>query len=112
MKRELVLAWLAQRRPERPAELAARMDGAVDEMDPADLARAATMADALASLGLAMLSQVTARSSRDLCDESERDGVALGLLAADAFVTYAFEAAWEERAEVAPLVNRLLEEAA
>lgn len=112
MKQDQVLAWLVHRRPERPFELAARMDRAVCEIDAAVLGREAGMAGALASLGLAMLRQVTRRSNDVPADDGERAGMALDLLAADAFVTYAFEAASEEGAEVSPLVNRLLREAA
>ena len=49
--------------------------------------------------------------ARVACSSDPRSrSLALDLLAADAFVTYAFEAAAEEGVEVAPLVSRLLAE--
>lgn len=107
-----VLTWLVQRRPERPAALAARMDRAVCEAEPAELAAAPSMADAMALLGLAMLHRVNQRSSLEQAAPADKDAVALDLLAADAFVTYAFEAAAEDRTDVGALVARLLERAA
>ncbi len=104
MTRAEVLAWLAARRPERPDALTARMtEVIVAEPEPA-LAATSTMAEALTMLGLAALRRVTARP------EAERH--ALDLLAADAFVTYVFESAAATGADVAPLVARLLREAA
>lgn len=78
MKARDLLAWLDQREPAPPSALRARLDRAVDdgpELLPEHLAR----------LGRALLAQVAARpaAGREL---------ALDLLAADAFVTYAFEA--------------------
>lgn len=109
-----VLTWLVQRRPLRPVALAARMDRAVCEVDAAELAAAPSMADAMALLGLVLLHHVNQRSSLEqaaLAPE-DQDAVALDLLAADAFVTYAFEAAAEDRTDVGALVARLLERAA
>jgi len=59
------------------------------------------MTEAMRVLGLTTLATV---------GTGDDDQTALTLLAADAFVTYAFEAAAEERLPVAPLVSRLLAE--
>jgi len=78
MTRREVLAWLDARRPAPPPGLRAHLDGAVSDSDewlPAHLVE----------LGEAMLGRVTERP------EGGRE-LALDLLAADAFVTYAFEA--------------------
>lgn len=111
MRAEQVLEWLVRHEPRRPLELAARMDRAVCEMAKDDLAAAPAMADALANLGLALLRNVICPSVESATPEA-LDRAALELLAADAFVTYAFEAAAEDRGEVGPLVARLLREAA
>jgi hypothetical protein len=81
MRRDELLAWLDTRRPAPPATLRERLRGAVhDAADglPAHLAR----------LGDELLGSVVARPNggREL---------ALDLLAADAFATYAFEAIYE-----------------
>jgi len=73
-----VLAWLATRRPAPPRALRAQIERAVTDMPlplPAHLAE----------LGRALLGRVASRpdGAREL---------ALDLLAADAFITYAFEA--------------------
>ena len=82
MTREDVLAWLDARRPAPPATLRERLRAAVHDT-PLDLAAH------LAQLGHELLASVAARPSggREL---------ALDLLAADAFATYAFEAQAEE----------------
>lgn len=112
MRPEQVLEWLVRHQPRRPPELAARMDRAVCEMNSDVLAAAPAMADALANLGLALLRNVTCDSEDTSATPEELDLMALELLAADAFVTYAFEAAAEDRGDVGPLVARLLREAA
>ena len=104
MTRERVEAWLGARRPERPAQLAAQMSGAVDGCDAPALEAATTMTEAMGLLGIAALKRATARTS-------ESQALAMELLAADAFVTYAFEAAAEEGVSVQPLVSRLVSEA-
>ena len=83
MTRTEVLAWLDTRRPAPPATLRERLEGAVHD---APLPLAAHLAE----LGRELLARVTSRPAggREL---------ALDLLAADAFVTYAFEAQAEER---------------
>jgi hypothetical protein len=82
MSREEVLSWLEARRPAPPAALRERLRDAVHDT-PLDLAAH------LAQLGHELLASVAARPSggREL---------ALDLLAADAFATYAFEAQAEE----------------
>ncbi len=87
MTRSEVLAWLATRRPAPPPALAARLGAVVtDAVLP--------LPDHLAQLGREVLAGVTARpdAGREL---------ALDLLAADALVTYAFEA--QAEADVAGL---------
>jgi hypothetical protein len=107
-----VLAWLVGRRPVRPAALAARMDRAVCEGDTGALGAMPSMAEALALLGVEMLRRVNQRTSHDVLEPEAKDAAAIDLLAADAFVTYAFEAAAEGRTDVGALVARLLEQAA
>jgi len=80
--RDDVLAWLDTRRPAPPAALRAHIDRAVT-------GAAAPLPAHLADLGRALLGRVASRpqGGREL---------ALDLLAADAFITYAFEAQAEE----------------
>ncbi len=82
MTRDDVLAWLDTRRPAPPAALRAHIDRAVT-------GAAAPLPAHLADLGRALLGRVASRlqGGREL---------ALDLLAADAFITYAFEAQAEE----------------
>ena len=82
MTRDELLAWLDTRRPAPPAALLERMRGAVH-------GSASALPAHLAQLGQELLDAVTARpgGGREL---------ALDLLAADAFATYAFEAQAEE----------------
>jgi hypothetical protein len=82
MPRDEVLAWLDSRRPAPPAALRERLRSAVHDVPLALPAH-------LAQLGHELLDRVTARpgGGREL---------ALDLLAADAFATYAFEAQAEE----------------
>lgn len=78
MIRTAVLAWLGSRRPAPPAALRVQIEQAVADS-------AAPLPDHLAGLGRALLGKVAARP------EGGRE-LALDLLAADAFITYAFEA--------------------
>ncbi len=82
MKREQVLTWLDTRRPVPPATLRERLRGAVHDA-PLDLAAHLTQH------GRELLEGVAARPAggREL---------ALDLLAADAFATYACEAQAED----------------
>lgn len=87
MTRADILAWFDTRRPAPPAALRARLVQAVAD-DPRPLA------EHLAELGRELLARVASRpaAGREL---------ALDLLAADAFITYAFEA--QAEADVAGL---------
>jgi hypothetical protein len=82
MTRDEVLAWLDARRPVPPATLRERLRTAVHET-------ALPLPAHLAELGRELLAKVASRPAggREL---------ALDLLAADAFATYAFEAQAEE----------------
>ena len=82
MTRDQLLAWLDTRRPVPPASLRERLRGAVHDVEGG-------LAAHLARLGNELLDGVIARPAggREL---------ALDLLAADAFATYAFEAQAEE----------------
>lgn len=82
MTRDQVLAWLDTRRPVPPQSLRERLRGAVHDAPEGLVAH-------LARLGRELLDRVAARPAggREL---------ALDLLAADAFATYAFEAQAEE----------------
>jgi hypothetical protein len=86
MTRDEVVAWLHSRKPEPPRTLRERLERAVDQLLPAPSSR---LPSYLAQLGQELLARVTARPAggREL---------ALDLLAADAFATYAFEAQAEE----------------
>ncbi len=81
MTRAEVLAWLDTRRPAPPAALRAHLDAAVTDSDE-------RLPEHLADLGAAVLARVTGVPERGRA-------LALDLLAADAFVTYAFEAQTE-----------------
>ena len=85
MTRAEVLAWLETRRPVPPASLRERLRNAVHDTPDG-------LAAHLARHGRELLDKVAARPTggREL---------ALDLLAADAFATYAFEAQAEERKE-------------
>jgi hypothetical protein len=78
MTRRDLLAWLETRRPAPPAALRAQLEAAVTESDE-------RLAEHLADLGSVLLDRVAQNPSGGRA-------LALDLLAADAFVTYAFEA--------------------
>jgi hypothetical protein len=78
MTRDQLLAWLDTRRPVPPDAVRERLRRAVHD-DSGDLA------EHLAKIGRELLARVSAHP------EAGRE-LALDLLAADAFVTYAFEA--------------------
>src|SRR5438093_6988605 len=82
MTRREVLAWLAARGPVPPDALRAGIEAAVSD---AELSPLDPLPDQLALLGRQMLGRVAGRpgGGRELAVE---------LLAADAFTTYAFEA--------------------
>jgi hypothetical protein len=98
-RRAQMRAWLATRVPPAPPLLAARLEVFV-RTAPAD-ALGGTTTDALGALGLLALRTSVARGEAG-------DEVALDLLAADAFVTYAFEAAAEAGADVGQVAAGLL----
>ena len=97
MSRADVIAWLDLRRPAPPATLRAHLAAAVHESD-------APLPEHLAATGARLLARVS-----DAPGGAGRD-LALDLLAADAFVTYAFEAQAEsdidQLAELAARVAR------
>ena len=97
-----VLAWLRARTPEPPQLLQERLERHVRAV-PAERV-GATMTEAMGALGLGALEASLARGETG-------DEAALDLLAADAFVTYAFEAAAEEGVEVVPVALDLLAKA-
>lgn len=105
MTAEVVERWLAARVPQRPWSLEVQMSRSVSRCPAAPLEPLGTMAAALGFLGIDALRTVAASGS-------DSPDLALELLAADAFVTYAFEAAAEAGVPVAPLVAQLLAEAA
>jgi hypothetical protein len=83
--------WLAARRPAPPAELRARIDAALGAALDADADVPATCVAAAERLVRELLRE----------DATSRDS-ALDLLAADALVTYAFEAASERPTALEP----------
>ncbi|HYT05979.1 MAG TPA: hypothetical protein VEM13_13965 [Gemmatimonadales bacterium] len=83
MTRDAVLAWLEARRPRPPDAMEGHLEAAVADGPPPD--PRLPLPDHLALVGARLLARVTARPAggRELAPD---------LLAADAFVTYAFEA--------------------
>jgi hypothetical protein len=100
VKRASVKAWLEEREPEPPAELAAQLARCVDAAPEAVLA-GGSVAEVIGALGTWLLQSVVER-------QRTAHDAAMQLLAADAFVTYAFEAASEEGTDVTDLATRLL----
>ena len=97
MTRRELLAWLETRRPVPPDALGAHLAAALADAD-------LSLPDHLARLGQQTLARVAGRPAggREL---------ALDLLAADAFVTYAFEAQAEaDVAGLAALAERVAQE--
>ena len=98
MTRRELLAWLEARRPVPPDALRAGLEAAVTD---AELSPRVPLPDQLALLGRRVLGRVAGRpdGGREL---------ALELLAADAFITYAFEAQAEvDAAGLAALAERM-----
>lgn len=94
MTRGELLAWLDARRPVPPATLLAHLEAAVTASDE-------RLPEHLADLGGALVSRVAGHS------DGGRE-LALDLLAADAFVTYAFEAQAEaDVTRLAALADRV-----
>lgn len=104
MTRDAATAWLAARGPVPPDalrdQLLLLLDAAPDSAFAGD-----SMAVISGRLGLAVLRGVVERQ------KVARDA-AMDLLAADAFVTYAFEAASQEGRDVTALARTLLGEVA
>lgn len=99
---EEVRRWLRGRSPAGIEPLSRRLDQAV--ADHAGLANTAgDVSEALATVALALLRDVTGRVP-------DAPGLALDLLAADALVTFAFEAAAECGRPIAPLAERVVSE--
>jgi hypothetical protein len=105
MTADQVRGWLARRRPEPPPVLMARLAQLLGAFPPDRLGAARSMTEAMSMLGVASLESLDSR-------EPDGPDVALDLLAADAFVTYAFEAAAEEDQPVESIAARLLERVA
>jgi len=80
MTRGALLAWLDARRPAPPDALRACLAAGVTDAD-------LTLPEHLAELGRRALARVTSRAQAEAGRE-----LALDLLTADAFITYAFEA--------------------
>lgn len=102
MTRDAVLGWLGARAPVPPRALADKLAGIVAAAPEAAF-QGGSVAEVTGRLGVATLRAVVQRQA------VAHDG-AMDLLAADAFVTYAFEAASEEGEAVTELVHRLLAE--
>ena len=97
MTRAAARAWLLSRQPAPPASLAAKLGELVDSAPEAVLAGESFPA-VMGALGLYTL-RLRLSSLRT---------PAMDLLAADAFVTYAFEAASKEGTDVAGVAYQLL----
>ena len=124
--RASVRAWLQVRQPSPPADLASKLADSVGSA-PESVFAGGSLPAVLGALGTWLLG--TALRRHDGASEAEpdvgrlhantadappagtrpdSDVAALDLLAADAFVTYAFEAASEEGTAVTGLANQLL----
>lgn len=101
MTRPEVLAWLRSRKPAPPPALAAKLAQCLESAPEAALAED-TLAEAVGRVGVAMLHAVVTR-------QSVAYDTAMDLLAADAFVTYAFEAAAAQGGDLPALARRLLD---
>ena len=102
MTRSELGVWLQSRQPAPPPDLAAKLAQCLAAA-PDGMLEGASRAETVGRLGLARLR--TAVWRRDATEAAAMD-----LLAADALVTYAFEAAAEEGADLSALVRRLLAE--
>jgi hypothetical protein len=102
MTRAAVRAWLHSRAPAPPDALAHKLSACLDAA-PEVLLAGDSLAEITGRLGLETLR--TAVRRQGVADEAAMD-----LLAADAFVTYAFEAAAERGDDPTGLVERLLAE--
>jgi hypothetical protein len=100
--RAAVLQWIGARSPAPPPALSDKLASIVTAAPDAVFA-GGSVAEVAGRLGIATLRAVVRRQ------RVAHDG-AMDLLAADAFVTYAFEAASEGEDDVTGLVRRLLAE--
>jgi hypothetical protein len=100
VNRAAVKAWLETREPEPPADLASQLARTVDAAPDAVFA-GDSVSEVVGALGTWLLQSVVERQ------RTAHDS-AMDLLAADAFVTYAFEAASEEGTDVTGLATQLL----
>ncbi len=92
--------WLATRQPAPPTALAARLDALVTDFSDR-LTAPTALSDSLAALALAALGSLEGRDPRS-------PDVAMDLLAADALVTYVFEAAAEADQDVGRAAETVL----
>ena len=113
VSRASIQRWLLSRQPAPPPDLATKLAASVESAPDAALAGEG-IAAVMGSLGTWLLG-VAIERQRDAQDDAPPAGsgpgqsaAALDLLAADAFLTYAFEAASEERDDVAALASHLL----
>jgi len=105
MTRDAIERWLGTRDPRRPDALAEQMSRSLAACPETALAAAPSIADAMGLLGTWTLAAIAGA-------ETQTEDLALELLAADAFVTYAFEAAAEGGLPIGPLALQLLRKAA
>ncbi len=91
-------AWLASRQPVPPDALMARLN---DALGARSTEPAPDMGEVLLCAGEALLSRL-------LCEGRTDRQTALDLLAADAFVTYAFEAESDEPARITERAQRAM----
>ncbi len=97
-----MLQWLEERQPAPPAALSVKLAQCVGSA-PDALFEGGSIAEIAGRLGVATLGLVIRR-------QAVAHYGAMDLLAADAFVTYAFEAASEGGEDVTGLAQRLLAE--
>ena len=102
MTRAFVRSWLQSRKPAPPEALARQLAQCVDAAPDAALA-GDSLAEVAGRLGVDTLRAVVQR-------QGGAYDAAMNLLVADAFVTYAFEAAAEGGEDLSGLVGRLLPE--
>jgi hypothetical protein len=103
VSRASLRSWLETRDPAPPADLASKLAECAESAPDAVFA-GASLAEVLGGLGTWLLRPVVA-------GRKPAYDTALDLLAADAFVTYAFEAAAEEGGDVTGLATELLTKA-
>jgi hypothetical protein len=91
-------SWISTRSPVPPAALTERLREVIGRDEPVADRRARALLDA----SLVLLDTVMERA------ETSRSG-ALSLLAADALITYAFEAAADDPGSIVPLATEAME---